>query len=587
MDFDLDEYSDITNGQGEHPEINANLLEQTMKNVKELYEKYGNDLYMTSKIYHYISLQLPSLLVNVYETRQKNASRLETHLAEQEKFITGFLHGNNHNKYYYNTTNDRFYVYDGLHYDECKQDDILYDIVSSITKTQNCAVQNWKHKTKVSVLRKIKDNALVKCIPESNTIQSVLSLFYPSIFSHKSDAKYFLTILGDNIQKKNADLIHFIRPCAKLFLKELQEQCLLMFHVNCTQTFKLKCHEKHESELSLCRLVPIQESVQSQNIWKQNIKDNIIDIFCVACHYSFRYNSSDGFLLYSDCEASKYALVIKNNTNDAIFHQFVQEYLILYNDDNDVQDNHSSPVDSSFIQATMQTWNHESKQISWKHVFYLWKDYLRVHAYPQNLFYSHCKTFMKSHFKNNYCEETDCFSGISSSHLPTIQKFLRFWSETMIEDDDNDGDTKESILEMDELSQLFRIWVSKNVSTKTKKETKKYILDETKIVHILAYYKPEIFIQNEKYIIGFKCLMWDKDMDIQNSMNLLRESNIPITEHFSYSLDDAYLFYTVKNRENTNEKKMMVNKAYFDTVVRKQYKSFIDDYDMFDPTFFL
>jgi len=557
MDYDLDEYSDITNGQGDHPEINANLLEQTMKNVTELYEKYGHDLYMTSKIYHYISLQLPSVLVNVYETRQKNATRLETHLAEQEKFITGFLHGNNHNKYYYNTTNDVFYVYDGLHYSECKQDDILFDIVSCITKTQNCTVQNWKHKTKVSVLRKIKDNALAKCIPESSTIQSVLSLFYPSIFSSKSDAKYFLTILGDNIQKKNADLIHFIRPCAKLFLKELQEQFLLMFHVNCTQTFKLKCHEKHESELLSCRLVPIQESVQSQNIWKQNIQDNIIDIFCVACHYSFRYGSSDGFLLYSDCEASKYAL---NNANDALFHQFVQEYLIL-----EVGDSQESPNDS-FIQATMQSWNHESKNISWKHVFYLWKDYLRVHAYPQNLFYSHCKTFMRLHFKNHYCEETDSFSGISSSYLPTIQKFLRFWSETMIE---NDEDT--SILEMDELSQLFRMWVSKNVNIKTKKGNR---LNETEIGHILAYYKPELFIQNEKYVIGVKCILWDKVLDIQNSMNVLRESK-------GLSLHDAYLFYMGKNRENTSEKRMLVNKAYFETVVRKLYNQYMNEYDMF------
>lgn len=580
MDFDLDEYSDITNGQGEHPEINANLLEQTMKNVTELYEKYGNDLYMTSKIYHYISLQLPSVLVNVFETRQKNASRLETHLAEQEKFITGFLHGNNHNKYYYNTTNDAFYVYDGLHYNECKQDDILFDIVSCITKTQNCTVQNWKHKTKVSVLRKIKDNALIKCIPESNTIQSVLSLFYPSIFSNKSEAKYFLTILGDNIQKKNADLIHFIRPCAKLFLKELQEQCLLMFHINCTQTFKLKCHEKHESELSSCRLVPIQESVTSQNIWKQNIKENIIDIFCVACHYSSRYVSSDGFLLYSDCEASKYALVIKNNSNDAMFHQFVQEYLCSDSTTDSIQENNQSP-ENSFIQATMQTWNHDSNKISWKHVFYLWKDYLRVHTYPQNLFYSHCKTFMKSHFKHLYSEETDSFSGISSSHLPTIQKFLRFWGETMIEDDED-----ASVLEMDEISQLFRIWVSKNINIKTKKENKKYILNETKIGHILAYYKPELFIQHEKYIVGFKCIMWDKDVDIQNSMNVLRESkNIPHNDHFSFCLHDAYLFYTEKTLENSGI--MMVNKAYFETVVRNLYKQYMNEYDMFDPSFFL
>jgi hypothetical protein len=90
VDFDMDEYSDISTGC-EKPEINHHLLDQTTKHITELYEKYSHDLYMTSKIYHYISQQLPSLLVNVYETRQKNAQRMETHIAEQEKFITDYM----------------------------------------------------------------------------------------------------------------------------------------------------------------------------------------------------------------------------------------------------------------------------------------------------------------------------------------------------------------------------------------------------------------------------------------------------------------------------------------------------------------
>ena len=202
MEFELDEFSDITTGN-EKPQINNHLLEQTTMHITELYEKYSHDLYMTSKIYHYISQQLPSLLVNVYETRQKNAQRMETHMVEQEKFITDFLHGSKSSRYYYYPSNEMFYVYDGLYYQQCKEDDVLYDIVSSITKTHNHTVQNWKHKTKVTVLRKIKDNVLTKSVPESETIQRVLRLLYPSIFSRKSEAKYFLTIIGDNIQKKH------------------------------------------------------------------------------------------------------------------------------------------------------------------------------------------------------------------------------------------------------------------------------------------------------------------------------------------------------------------------------------------------
>jgi hypothetical protein len=47
----------------------------------------------------------------------------------------------------------------------------------------------WKHKTKISVLKKIKENSLQKTIPESETIQMVLDSLYPSFFSSKTEAK--------------------------------------------------------------------------------------------------------------------------------------------------------------------------------------------------------------------------------------------------------------------------------------------------------------------------------------------------------------------------------------------------------------
>lgn len=586
MEFELDEFSDITTGN-EKPQINHHLLEQTTMHITELYDKYSHDLYMTSKIYHYISQQLPSLLVNVYETRQKNAQRMETHMVEQEKFITDFLHGSKSSRYYYYPSNEMFYAYDGLYYQQCKEDDVLYDIVSSITKTHNHTVQNWKHKTKVTVLRKIKDNVLTKSVPESETIQRVLRLLYPSIFSRKSEAKYFLTIIGDNIQKKHFDLFHFIRPKAKNFLKEFQEQMFLMLQVNCTQTFKLKCHEKHELDLASCRLVPILETVQSEYIWKQMLQTNIIDIFCVACHYSNRYGSSDEYLQnLIEHDSSKYALTIKNNTMEQLFQQFIQEYLIMVDESREDELVHlipeSSPQDNYFIQSTIHTWKHNVSQnthTSWKHIFYLWKDFLRIHVYPQNLFYGQIKTFMTTRFFSKYIEETDCFQGISSSHLPVIQKFLKFWNETIFEDE---GDN--ILLEMDEIAQLFRIWVTNNGNMKTKRE--KYWLDETKMIHILNYYKPNIEIQNEKCIWNIKCMLWDKDVDIQNAIEQLREIHKE-DESVTCSLHDAYLFYgSFQYNECKNEKRLMVNKSYFQNTVRRMYGNYIDVHDVFTPPFF-
>lgn len=584
VNFDIDEFSDITTGH-EKPEVNHNLIDQTNKHISELYNKYGHDLYMTSKIYHYVSQQLPSLLVNVYESRQKSAHRMETHLVEQEKFITDFLHGSHSNKYYYHSTNDMYYEYDGLHYSECRQDDVLYNIVSSITKTHNNTVQNWKHKTKVSVLRKIKDNALTKSIPESTTIQNVLGLFYPSVFSRKSETKYFLSIIGDNIQKKRLDLIHFIHPCANTFLREFQDLCFLMLHTNCTQTFKLKCHEKHELDLSLCRLVPILRSAKSEYTWKQQLKENIIDILCVACHYSNRYGSSEHYLQdISEHETTKYALYIKNNSMEQIFQNFIQEYLLVFNGKSEDEIRRLIPECSpqdDFFQSTIQSWkqdNMNNTHISCKHIFYLWKDFLRVHIYPQNLFYGQIKQYIVQRFQSNYELTTDCFTGITSSHLPTIQKFLKFWDETMYEDEN-----ETVLLEMDEIAQLFRKWITKNGSMKTKRE--KYLLDETKMIDILNYYKPNVIVQDNKYIWNIKCILWDKEAEIQEAMQALQQKYMGDT--YTCSLHDAYLFYSQYNSENsTNKHSLIVNKLYFVTIVKQIYNSVIDEYDVITQTFF-
>ena len=48
-------------------------------------------------------------------------------------------------------------------------------------------------------MKQIKDKKLFQSIPETETIQNVLNFLYPFIFDDKETAKYFLTILGDNI----------------------------------------------------------------------------------------------------------------------------------------------------------------------------------------------------------------------------------------------------------------------------------------------------------------------------------------------------------------------------------------------------
>ncbi len=101
-----------------------------------------------------------------------------------------------------------------------KEDEIIYNLLSSISKDR--ILLDWKHKTKNNVIGLIKEKSLFQTIPETYTIQKVLNNLFPSIFTSKNHAKYFLTIIGDNILKKNQHLIYLylnIEVDGKVFYK--------------------------------------------------------------------------------------------------------------------------------------------------------------------------------------------------------------------------------------------------------------------------------------------------------------------------------------------------------------------------------
>ena len=69
----------------------------------------------------------------------------------------------------------------------------------------------------------IKEKPITQSIPESTTIQYVIQHLTPTLFRSKSEAKYFLTVLGDNILKKSTNITHFTRLESKDFLTCLQD----------------------------------------------------------------------------------------------------------------------------------------------------------------------------------------------------------------------------------------------------------------------------------------------------------------------------------------------------------------------------
>jgi hypothetical protein len=515
---------------------------------------------------------LPILLENIQEARQKSILRTSELTLEQEKFMNFFLSKHN---YYYLATNETFFSYDGVHFKESNENDILYHIVSSISQERNDALMSWKHKTKVSILKRIKEKSLMKNIPESETIQNVLNSLYPSLFSSKTEAKYFLTILGDNMVKKNSSLIHFISPSAKSFLRELNTVCMTFMNCQCIQTFKYKCHEKHyEYENKDCRLVSINDSVKSDALFRLIFSQYGLDLLCVACHYSMRYDHSDQFVEKhcNDVELPQFVFKLKNTTPEEIIQHFAQEYIttILTSKPED-EFSATSPQEDYFIQTTMTVGNTQplnANSLSWKQMFYLWKEYLSVNKYPLNLYQPLVKRVLSQTFANYYDIEHDIFTGLGSTLMPMVQKFLRFWTETMIEDPEHE-------LELDDIGVLFRMWIGNRSKNK-----RQYVLNENKIIRMLNHFHPEVEIEKFKYVHKTRCLLWDKDLDIETALTTLHDQGTTLifdendksNTSTSITIYHAYLYYC-KFHSLEKDKKLLVSKSYFEYYVLNQMKN--------------
>jgi hypothetical protein len=243
---------------------NLDLHTKCISTLTELLNKYENSEYMLQRINNIVNY-LPNTLDIEFKNYEKRVNRNTFLTNEQQIFIQVFL---SKNQYFYLSNNNFFYEYNGKNYFIIKEDDIIHKLLSSISKDR--VLLQWKHKTKINIIKQIKERNLLSSIPETDTIQNVLNVLYPSVFSSKNSAKYFLTIIGDNILKKNSNLIFLINNQMKKLLIELDSIALdSIGYSSTTFNFMTKYHENHSYEN--CRLIKINENF-SNDIWRDILK---------------------------------------------------------------------------------------------------------------------------------------------------------------------------------------------------------------------------------------------------------------------------------------------------------------------------
>ena len=501
---------------------------ECLTTVEKLYERYKDNEYMLQRIYNHVNVYLPNTLKNEATNHEKRRN-LNSYLSEEQQiFIQVFLSKHN---YYYLPSNNFYYEYNSNDYFIVKEDEILHKLLSTISKERT--LLQWKHKTKAAIIKQIKDRPLFSSIPETDTIQTVLNYVYPAIFSSKSAAKYFLTIIGDNILKKQTDLTFIVSTKMRQMLDELTYAAAASIgHNNVANKFVTKYHDTHT--FNNCRLVKINDNY-SNEYWRESLKKIGLNLMCVAAHYSARYSNSDNYLnTKADHELVQYVYTLKHTTEPGLVDKFVCEC----------------------IEKTTEGFTME-----WKNIHFIWKQFLSSHNLPSVIFSNSLKTMLKTHL--SYDEDTDSFLGVTSKYSPIYKEFIRFWETTVLYQPTNDFENE---LEIDEISGLFKNW-SKHTNG----------LTEENIIRALKHFFSTEIV-DDKYVLNVTSTLWDKSDDIGKSVAYIKEQIKEKHTMTLISFDDMYHYYN--KYCSAQSVKFIVSKRYFEKYLYSKFTPFIA-YDKF------
>jgi hypothetical protein len=415
-----------------------------------------------------------------------------------------------------------------------------------------------KYKIKNRIIKSIQQRDILSSIPESRTIQNVIGQLYPALFRTRDHAKYFLTILGDVLLKKSAPLIYLIPPVAKEFIKDLGGECYSLFGSGSnafTTAFKFKYYDHQYKD---CRVVDIhapssvliaQGASASVSVFSRNagfrlshmpdLKSAVIDLFCVAAHYSHRFGSADDFLRLhcKTPEVATHAWFLRERTDQQIITEF---------------------VDYATEPASI---NHD---ISMTNMMYLWKMYLSEFRLPSMFFAATLRSKLADYAASTTA--LDVFPNRTSRYLPVVSQFRQFWGEHCVVND------TEIELEIDELSTLFKDYAMATAGSAATSAS------DATLLGILRHFYPDIVIEDDKYILNVGCSLWNKNAEIDEYLFQFKEQCVTNNLSFPQPLYNAYEYYC--GRCYSAAKRRIISKRYFEKYFMEEYAEYLDENGM-------
>ncbi len=521
--------------------------------LTDLYNKYKDSPYMINRLQTFLT-NLPTLLDSENKKYEERVSRMNELTIEQDNFFKVYL---SKHQYFYMPYNNIYYEYDGKTYRIIKDDDIHHHLLSTITDEGK--LMAWKHKTKQTIIKQIKERSLFKSVPETYTIQNVLG-FLQTIFESRTEAKYFLTVIGDCILKKNiGQQMYFINSNIKKLILLIDSIAYVTTGNSIMNNFISKYHDSHD--ITNYRLIKTNENAISHDLIKDVLNKIGIDLLCISAHYSERYTNSDNYLLTkADENVKQYILFFSQNNIDTIVDKFIKQC----------------------INVKQSSETNIYNTLSWKNMHYIWKQYLSSINVPNMIYTNNLKDILKT--KLAFTEIGDdtvnkelTFNNVTSKYLPTVSSFMAFWEKhiTILTNVNINEAIVTNVIddeyEIDEIATLYKMSDFKNVSISDK--------DIIKMIH--HYFSPQVEVIENKYITNISCNLWCKHDDIlkfldvyKGNVNNIKKKNDLI------SFDELYKSYKsfCQARQLVDKDKRLlpiVSKQFFEKFVCQELNEYI------------
>jgi hypothetical protein len=279
------------------------------------------------------------------------------------------------------------------------------------------------------------------------------------------------------------------------------------------------------------------------------LKSDVIDLFCVAAHYSHRFGSADDFLRLhcKTSEVANHALYLRDRTDPQIIKEFV-EYA-------------TEPASA----------DHE---ISMTNMLYLWKMYLSEFRLPTMFFAATLRAKLADYAAASpSLAASDAFPHRTSRYLPVVSQFRQFWSEHCVVND------TEIELEIDELSTLFKDYAASTAAAATSApHGSTNLASDTALLGILRHFYPDVIIEDDKYILNVGCGLWNKNAEIDGYLLHFRDHCVALNLSFPQPLYNAYEYYCGKCY--LVAKRRIISKRYFEKYFVEEYAEYLDSNGM-------